>query len=157
MELTLKKICQTCLISKNFSEFYLAPKHQLLRAGQDKAYYLRSDCKICFLKANRDKYKEAPEKVRERHYKKNYNWSIADYDQMFKAQGGLCAICRGPQKQKNHWVKDRDEQNPLAIDHCHKTGKIRGLLCFSCNIILGHVEEKQNRLQNLIDYLQKHG
>lgn len=56
-----------------------------------------------------------------------------------------------------HWVKDRDEQNPLAIDHCHKTGKIRGLLCFSCNIILGHVEEKQNRLQNLIDYLQKHG
>lgn len=51
-----------------------------------------------------------------------YGITIEDYDNMLKAQGGVCIMCKRPPKSKR-----------LAIDHDHKTGRVRGLLCFICN------------------------
>jgi len=54
-------------------------------------------------------------------------------------QGGLCAICGKSCK--------------LNVDHCHETNKIRGLLCFNCNLLLGHAKDNISILSNAIEYL----
>ena len=66
-----------------------------------------------------------------------------DYEGMLQAQGGVCAICG---KEPNG--------RRLAVDHCHKTGRVRGLLCFRCNFGLSWFQEEQERLQSAADYLR---
>lgn len=70
-----------------------------------------------------------------------YGMTIEDYDKMFIAQGGRCAAC-GKEFEKN-----------LCVDHDHKTGKVRGLLCSNCNLVLGLVEDEPERLAKLQKYL----
>lgn len=70
-----------------------------------------------------------------------YDLSIEEYERMLKAQDGKCAICR----------KDR----PLHVDHDHKTGKVRGLLCSPCNRGLGHFEDCVENLESAAEYLKK--
>jgi hypothetical protein len=60
--------------------------------------------------------------------RRKYRMSIEDYDRMLAAQGGVCAICKGPSKRKN---------GLFDVDHDHKTGKVRGLLCHGCNTGIG--------------------
>ena len=59
----------------------------------------------------------------------------------------VCAICEKPGDGK--WKK-------LCVDHDHKTGKVRQLLCRNCNMILGQVDDNINHLEKLTEYLQKH-
>lgn len=79
--------------------------------------------------------------ARARSLKKAYNISAADYDAMFAAQEGKCRICRT--KAARH----------LDVDHCHTTGRVRGLLCWNCNIAIGHFKDSPVLLQRAIDYL----
>ena len=109
-------------------------KHGLSR------YHKGCRCDIC-KQALRD-YKNAyyqTHKVVWRRYElfKNYGISLDDYARMFTAQKGLCAICgKGP--QKNH----------LHVDHCHKTQKVRGLLCSMCNGNLGWLEMFEKKISS---------
>lgn len=66
-----------------------------------------------------------------------------EYNEMFLKQNGVCAICSG--KPDTQWKK-------LAVDHCHKTGKVRGLLCMVCNTMLGRFEKNKERI---MEYLVK--
>lgn len=83
--------------------------------------------------------------------KNRYGLTIEQYDQMFNFQNGLCAICGKPETQKNQSGAIRR----LAVDHCHKTGKIRKLLCYNCNIVIGHSKESIETLANSIKYLSE--
>lgn len=65
---------------------------------------------------------DTPEKKRERHLKADFGITLAQYGALLKSQNGVCAICKRPPKNR-----------ALAVDHCHKTNEIRGLLCFRCN------------------------
>jgi peptide methionine sulfoxide reductase MsrB len=65
---------------------------------------------------------------------------------MVEEQGGLCAICQKPYD----W-----ETSALYIDHCHTTGKVRGLLCRNCNKGLGHFFDDVANLARAIEYLKK--
>lgn len=78
------------------------------------------------------------------HLKLLYNITLEDYNVMFTKQEGCCLGC----KQHRSLFK-RD----LCVDHCHITGKIRGLLCDSCNKALGLIKDDKNVLLNLITYL----
>jgi hypothetical protein len=81
---------------------------------------------------------------RQNYYlKRNHGITIEQYNQMFVNQGGLCTIC------KEHPA----ENTRLSVDHDHKTGKIRGLLCIRCNAGLGHFKDEINLLLNAIKYL----
>ena len=60
------------------------------------------------------------------------------------AQDGKCAICSNPQENRR-----------LAVDHCHKTGKVRGLLCQGCNTGIGGLKDDTERIKKAIDYLKK--
>jgi hypothetical protein len=120
------KICTKCNSEQPLSEFY---KRSNTKSG------LHSWCKSCI--------KEIKSwKTYQRKYsiKKRYGLSLDDYEAMFEAQEGKCKICK-------------TESLVLAIDHCHSTGKIRGLLCDRCNHGLGHFKDDINLLIKAIEYL----
>lgn len=70
-----------------------------------------------------------------------YGITKEEYEAMCNKQKGECCICRCKAK--------------LVVDHCHATNKIRGLLCSSCNVGLGHFKDNMNLLQAAINYLSK--
>ncbi len=83
------------------------------------------------------------------HHKRNlarYGLTVEQYEAMYRAQNGGCAICTGFN------VAGRR----LAVDHNHKTSKVRGLLCTGCNAAIGHAKESIDILKGIIAYLEKH-
>jgi hypothetical protein len=77
--------------------------------------------------------------------KRNYNLTEQEYQQMYQAQGGLCAICGNPQIPSRR----------LAVDHDHQSGLVRGLLCHYCNAGIGHFGDDISRLESAIAYLRR--
>ena len=82
------------------------------------------------------------------YLKSQYGITLEDYNLKLKEQQHKCAIC-------NTDEVDVFKQT-LYIDHCHTTGKIRGLLCHSCNVALGLLKDSQTLLDNAKDYLRKY-
>lgn len=80
---------------------------------------------------------------------KQYGIEVSDFNELMAAQGGSCAICGESDTSKPN--------NFPLVDHCHKTGKVRGLLCMSCNQGLGKFKDDVARLSSAISYLTKHG
>lgn len=89
-------------------------------------------------------YYKNPDKVRNAKYKRNYGISLDDYNELFQKQNGLCAICFKPETRMKY---------RLHIDHCHGTGKIRGLLCNTCNRALGLFKDNPEVLLRAYKYL----
>lgn len=77
--------------------------------------------------------------------KYHYNITLEDYDEMFNRQSGLCAICGIPHTE----LRKR-----LGVDHDHISGKVRGLLCDSCNRMLGYGRDRIDIFQNAVVYLK---
>jgi recombinational DNA repair protein (RecF pathway) len=107
-------------------------------------------CKPCTLAYQRE-YNKDPKNTRRNTLLKN-RISQDDYDEMVRQQGGGCAICgRTSQSKRN----SRQKQMSLCIDHCHKTGVIRGVLCDKCNIGLGAFKDNPALLHRAAEYLEK--
>ena len=85
------------------------------------------------------------------HLRSKYGMTVADYDRMMVAQGGVCAICRRPETARHNGSVKR-----LAVDHCHASGRVRGLLCFNCNYAVGHMGEDPLRLRAAASYIEAH-
>lgn len=96
-------------------------------------------------------YKERYKKKRWEKLLKQYGIDRQAYEKLEQEQGFLCAICREPETKRYKDVLCR-----LVVDHDHRDGKIRGLLCRSCNIALGNFRDDPKRLQNAISYLNRH-
>jgi hypothetical protein len=79
--------------------------------------------------------------------KKQFGISLEDYERMAKEQEGLCAICG---------KKQQEGIRRLAVDHNHKTKKVRGLLCWGCNGALGKFGDSIEMLKKAIEYLEAH-
>lgn len=158
------KTCAHCGESKPLTDFYRA-------AGMKDG--LRSECKACNLAARRAKYAENPrpyidrvlkwqrenreqylQRLREyngtpakkisnrkSHLKRKYGLTLEAFDAMLASQGGGCGICGNP-----------DADN---VDHDHRTGRVRGILCFNCNVAIGHVGEDAERARSVADYLER--
>lgn len=88
---------------------------------------------------------------KERYLLRRFEISMDDYNRMLEAQGGVCAICKHPETHKRN-----GKLKAMAVDHSHKTGAIRGLLCCDCNTGIGKLKDSVNVLSNAIDYLRKH-
>lgn len=76
--------------------------------------------------------------------KRDYNLDIEEYDVLLNQQGGVCAICLTPEVGR-----------ALAVDHDHRTGNVRGLLCFKCNRGLGQLGDSVEALERALLYLRK--
>lgn len=109
-------------------------------------------------KKNRDRHyayqrkwaKENPEKhaisVRKCWLKKMYGITLEQYDAMYRAQNGVCAICHGINLNGTR----------LCVDHSHDTKKVRSLLCRKCNSFLGYIRENKEVGIRMSEYLERH-
>ena len=92
----------------------------------------------------KEEYKKHEKKYWERNIKKRFGINLEEYDKLLKEQNGICAICR----KKPTMI--------LSVDHNHKTGKVRGLLCYNCNVGIGMFRENISLMKKGIKYLEKH-
>jgi hypothetical protein len=88
--------------------------------------------------------------VRKNNLRK-YKLTVGEYATMLRLQNGRCAICGRADNKTTHNRK----QDNFAVDHCHETGKIRGLLCHSCNISIGRFQDNPALLRAAADYLER--
>lgn len=91
--------------------------------------------------ANPEKFARKRLKIR---LKAVYGWTIEKYEEVSRTQNNVCAICK----------KVCPSGRLLSVDHCHKTGKIRGLLCMRCNKGLGSFNDNIENMLIAIDYLK---
>ena len=137
----MDKLCTKCKLVKQLTEF--SPKKD--RAGT------ASWCKECKATDTRERHRGNPKKTAEvnrRQALKRYGLTPKDYQKLLRSQDSTCAVC-----DAKYHIKSK-KQN-LAVDHCHTTGKVRGLLCNRCNYALGLVEDDRGLLLNLINYLNR--
>jgi len=119
------KVCPKCGDEKKLAEF---PVKGRLKNGNKRYGY----CKLCHVT-----YQRLQKLAR-------FGITENEYDRIEAYQGLACAICNRPPKEGGQ---------RLAVDHDHKTGLVRGLLCWSCNRTLGFVREDVARLRAMISYL----
>lgn len=100
---------------------------------------LRFTCR----EAERAWTRKTPQERREYRIKHLYKISVEEYDAIHDAQNGVCAICGRTSEGKK-----------LAVDHCHSTGLVRGLLCTACNVGLGLFRDDLVLLAKAMQYLQ---
>jgi hypothetical protein len=121
--------CKACLTIRKISEYR---KHRQRYLDASKRYQAK----------NKRKYKSHMLSAR-------YGINIDQYETMLTAQNGRCAIC----KTKDH----NGVGKYFHVDHCHKTKKIRGLLCGRCNVMIGMAQDNADRLIAAAAYLRKTG
>ena len=120
---------------------YVFAPHQVTKSnGKGKPRYC--------LECNEIRKLEREDRRKRRTSKDRNRWNLygmeaEDYEEMFRRQGGVCAICGEPPTGKD-----------LAVDHCHTSGDVRGLLCTRCNIGLGYFKDDEERLKKAIAYLR---
>lgn len=110
---------------------------------------------------NPEKYKEWDSKHRKKlgqlrntqEVCRRLNWKVEDYYKMHSDQNGKCAICNLEETSKS---RTDGKIRALAIDHCHKSGKIRNLLCHDCNTGIGKFKDNIELMKQAILYLEKH-
>jgi hypothetical protein len=106
------------------------------------------DGRSAYLKSHREKN---PLAWKETYLQQAFGISLQEYGQKLVEQNGKCAICNN---QETHMRNGKIKA--LAVDHCHQTGKIRGLLCSDCNTGIGKLKDDPAVLQNAIGYILKY-
>lgn len=139
-------LCRVCKEDKPMDRFTFR---------EDTGKY-RTDCKDCINTRRRElkSYKKWAAKNKEhlRKYDRNYRLKVKYginseiYDKMLEDQDHRCCICRSDTP---------DGSGNFHVDHCHTTGKVRGLLCHHCNTGIGSLKDDVDILQKAIDYLNK--
>ena len=107
----------------------------------DRTEYMQT-----YSQANRDKAAAYNLKYR-------YGISLKEYEEMVTAQNGVCKICKEEGFPSSTGLRGNVQSRNLVVDHCHKTGAIRGLLCNMCNWGLGKFRDNSDNLRMAADYL----
>jgi hypothetical protein len=126
-----------------------------LTCNKEFHYKIKRARKFCSKKCLADYYnsRRSYDYARNANLKHHFGIDINEYNKLAESQDGLCAICKKPESDNNgRWKK---KILALAVDHCHKTGKVRGLLCRRCNQGIGKFEEDPILLKKAVDYLEQ--
>jgi recombination endonuclease VII len=117
-----------------------------IEKSEDSFYKQSSRCKSCAIEYQSAKRREM------RYDLKKYGLSKEDYEAMLNRQEFKCAICAEPHLDipEKKWGRAK-----LSVDHNHKTGKVRDLLCHRCNSMLGLIDEREELLRQAIAYLHR--
>jgi hypothetical protein len=137
------RFCKSCGVEKPLTAY---PKRSGYKDG------IRPHCVDCRRKYevqnyHRNKHKRPYiyEQHRDIKLRRAYGLNYGDYEKMFADQNGLCAICG---------TSDTGRRKAFHVDHCHETGKIRGLLCGNCNSGIGNLRDDIGLLNKAIKYLE---
>lgn len=141
------KFCTGCNQDLDLECFALASK------SKDGRYYRCRKCESEKYKNSRRNNTFDKEKQRWSHIKNTFGLTSEDYERMFAAQNGVCAICKQPETK----LSNLGTPINLAVDHCHSSGTIRGLLCRDCNVGLGQFGDNPQRLSVAANYLRDGG
>jgi hypothetical protein len=132
-------MCSQCKTLKEKAEFH---RNASQKGG------LQSTCKSCS-KARVAAYKSANpvtrEKARGYSIKWKYGLSQEGVNTILQTQKNRCPICL-----------DVLNHSRMHVDHCHRSNKIRGLLCFNCNLALGHLKDNEETAARASSYLKRH-
>ncbi len=140
--------CKECSKKKSKDDYQGNEEHRNKVRARQRVRYASSESirkkaresSAKWKKDNPERYKAT---LRKCGLKRQYGLTVEDLDQMREEQGGLCAVV-GCDREAN------------AIDHCHTTGKVRGLLCNQCNTALGLLGEDPGRVVGLLRYIRRH-
>ncbi|MEA2498411.1 MAG: hypothetical protein QOH26_816 [Actinomycetota bacterium] len=124
--------CNDCSCDKPPEDF---PRNRRTKSGRGQY------CKPCHNARNRATIKRLYGNTRHYHLKQRFGIGAAEVDAMIEAQGGLCALCR--------------EAPAVHVDHDHKTGKVRAILCEPCNGGLGQFKDNPRTIERAIEYLER--
>jgi hypothetical protein len=137
------RTCKVCNQEKLFSDF---PKRSGYKDG------IRPNCRVCYREyqnnshhLHKHKHPHDYEKDKDSKLKRAYGIGYAEYLKMLEAQNMSCAICG---------TDDTGRRKAFHVDHCHDTGKVRGLLCGNCNSGIGNLRDDVGLLRRAIDYLE---
>jgi hypothetical protein len=141
------KRCAKCKKIKPFSDFLRAAK------SSDGYYWSCKACnkdirKLAEQRRSQRGRKYAPNVLRNMHLKK-YGLTVDSFNEMLRKQDGKCAICKTDKPGGRYKV--------FMVDHCHETGKVRGLLCHICNVRLAAAGDNLENVMRLVRYLQRDG
>jgi hypothetical protein len=163
------KQCSKCLIQKDFSNFRIRKK-------SIKTVNYNSSCKECEKEDCRTRYKNIqssdagkeynrlrnkkfrkanPGSIKNTWLKKEFGITLEKFLELKQQQNNVCAICLQPETCVVSRGQDKKIRD-LSVDHCHKTGKIRALLCSNCNKGIGSLKENIDILTKAIAYLKKY-
>lgn len=107
--------------------------NKLTKDGQNRSYY----------HANKDRFREYA-------LLSKYGLTLEGYDLLYEQQSGVCALCGQPETARD----GRSGQvRRLAVDHCHETGRIRGLLCYRCNHLIGCLGDNPASIEHVLEYM----
>ena len=130
------KTCNRCKKDKKLEDFFKSKK--------TKSGY-KTTCKICEKQGATNKY--SSEYFKNKDLIRKYNITLDEYKVMLKQQKHSCKICG---------VHEKHCDRSLAVDHCHETNNVRGLLCAKCNIGLGYFRDRQEFLLKAVEYLDEY-
>lgn len=138
--ITGSKVCADCKMAQSVDNFKLL-KHT------NRRY---SYCTACSYERERKRWRSLPQKEqRAKWLKSKFDLTWDEYISMYAAQNKTCAICLIPisivSKGRNHTT--------ACVDHCHSSGKIRGLLCNHCNRALGLLKDNLETIKRMEKYL----
>ena len=142
--------CRKCKKLKFLNKF---PKNCSCVNGRERT------CRICGPQKRNKKWRKKKgyqhtSKIRRESLIKSHKISLKTYDNIIKTQNNTCKICGKAETKKSHYTK---QPRKLAIDHDHKTGKVRGLLCSNCNNALGFAGDDTRTLRRMIYYIDNDG
>lgn len=141
----------------NGQKFYM-PSKPCPQGHQSLRYTKYGQCLDC-LKISKEKYRATEKgKAKDKEYSKNYEWkgkqnarlnlygiTQEEYEAFLLKQNNKCAICKC----------ELDMGKRTCIDHCHNSKKVRGILCWSCNVGLGHFKDNPNLLKQAAIYCEE--
>lgn len=113
---------------------------------EDKKAYQREWC--------REDRKRNPDKYKDKMLKRSYGIDLDEYNEMLEQQGHVCAICKCEETALN---PNTGNPRDMAVDHCHRSGKVRGVLCTACNTAIGLLKDDKLVVYMAYGYLEKHG
>lgn len=148
----MTKTCKDCRLTKNRDDFYRRGarcRACIIRISTERN---RADPAAHRAICKRHYYRRTVEQRQDENLRKLHGITREQYLAMLAEQNGVCASCGKPETARNSSGNPKN----LAVDHCHATGVIRGLLCHCCNISIGLVKESPEVLRNCATYLEKH-
>lgn len=139
------KTCAVCKEIKPFESYYNSKT-----AKDGKGYRCKSCDDLARRKWRENNLESSQKSVRRNKLWTVYRMTMEEYDQMLEKQNYTCAICT----TDTNIVTGKSWS--FAVDHCHETGKVRGLLCNQCNRALGMFQDSVNLLETATAYLKSH-